>query len=162
MGYAVVTFDGPGQGLLLKQYEVTMRPDWETVVAQIIDHLVDFSSQHPDLELDMDSIAVSGASMGGSFALRAAAKPRIKTCASIDPFYHMWDFGTAHVSPNFMTAWIKGWIGQEFVDRLMGWLSAVSFQPKVGDNCHRDFLWLVLASRNSPAYEEVYLLCRGQ
>lgn len=42
----------------------------------------------------------------------------------------MWDFGTAHVSPIFMSAWMKGWIGQGVVDRLMGWLSAVSFQLK--------------------------------
>ncbi|EXU97567.1 DUF1100 containing protein [Metarhizium robertsii] len=132
MGYAVLTwtFDGPGQGLMLKQYEVTMRPDWETVVTQVIDYLVKFSSQHPELDLDLDSIAVSGASMGGYFALRAAAEPRVKACVSIDPFYDMWDFGTAHVSPIFISAWTKGWIGHGFVDRMIGWLSAVSFQLK--------------------------------
>ncbi|TWU72710.1 hypothetical protein ED733_004222 [Metarhizium rileyi] len=130
MGYAVITFDGPGQGLMLKQYEVTMRPDWERVVAQVIDYLVGFSSQHPELDLDMARIAVSGASMGGYFALRAAAEPRVKACVSIDPFYDMWDFGTAHVSPFFISAWSRGWIGDSFVDRIMGWLSAVSFQLK--------------------------------
>lgn len=88
MGYAVLTFDGPGQGMLLRRYDVHMRPDWENVISQIINHLVNFSSQRPDLDLDLDSISVSGASMGGYFALRAAADPRIKACVSIVSISH--------------------------------------------------------------------------
>ncbi|KAM0334356.1 hypothetical protein ACHAQA_001382 [Verticillium albo-atrum] len=128
MGYAVLTFDGPGQGMMLRRHGLEMRPDWEEVTGCVIDHIVDFSAQNPDLNLDIDSISVSGASMGGYFALRAAADPRIKACVSIDPFYDMWDFGTAHVSPLFISAWTNGWIGQGLIDSIMGVLKRASFQ----------------------------------
>ncbi|OTB17065.1 hypothetical protein K445DRAFT_58234 [Daldinia sp. EC12] len=128
LGYAVVTFDGPGQGLMLRRYGLEMRPDWETVTGCVIDHLTTFSAGHPELDLDMESISVSGASMGAYYALRAAADSRIKACVAIDPFYDMWDFGTAHVSPLFIKAWTGGWISSGLIDRMMSLLSRVSFQ----------------------------------
>ncbi|KAI3317091.1 alpha/beta-hydrolase [Xylariaceae sp. AK1471] len=128
LGYAVLTFDGPGQGMMLRRHGLEMRPDWEAVTGSVIDHLVDFSAQNPELELDITSISVSGASMGGYFAMRAAVDPRIKACVSIDPFYDMWDFGTAHVSPLFISAWTNGWISQGLIDRMMGVFKWASFQ----------------------------------
>ncbi|KAL0941604.1 alpha/beta hydrolase [Colletotrichum truncatum] len=128
LGYAVLTFDGPGQGMMLRRYGLHMRPDWEIVTGCVIDYLVDLSAQNPDLNLDMDCISVSGASMGAYFALRAAADPRIKACVSIDPFYDMWDFGTAHVSPLFISAWQNGWITHNMVDKLIGAMKMTSFQ----------------------------------
>ncbi|KAF7182337.1 hypothetical protein CNMCM7691_001817 [Aspergillus felis] len=128
MGYAVVTFDGPGQGIMLRKYGLEMRPDWEIVTGRVIDYLELYAAENPQLELDLHCIAVSGASMGGYYALRAAADPRVKACVSIDPFYDMWDFGTAHVSPLFIRAWTSGWISGGFVDCLMALLSRVSFQ----------------------------------
>ncbi|KAI0905584.1 Alpha/Beta hydrolase protein [Ustulina deusta] len=130
MGYAVLTFDGPGQGIMLRKYELEMRPDWEVVTSAVIDHLETYSAQHPELELDLGCIAVSGASMGGYYALRAASDDRVKACVSIDPFYDMWDFGTAHVSPLFISAWTSGILSAGFVDRLMAVLSRFSFQLK--------------------------------
>ncbi|KAI0096616.1 alpha/beta-hydrolase [Nemania sp. FL0031] len=130
MGYAVLTFDGPGQGIMLRRYGLEMRPDWEVVTSAVIDYLETYSREHPELELDMDSIGVSGASMGGYYALRAASDPRVKACVSIDPFYDMWDFGTAHVSPLFIAAWTKGIITSGFVDKMMAVLSRLSFQLK--------------------------------
>ncbi|KAK8133017.1 alpha/beta hydrolase [Apiospora kogelbergensis] len=130
LGYAVVTFDGPGQGMMLRKHELEMRPDWEAVTGCVISHLVQFSKQNPQLDLDVGCIAVSGASMGGYFALRAAVDPRVKACVSIDPFYDMWDFGTAHVSPLFISAWTQGWIGQGIIDRVIGVAKRMSFQLK--------------------------------
>ncbi|KAK2037445.1 alpha/beta hydrolase [Colletotrichum somersetense] len=117
LGYAVLTFDGPGQGILLRRYELEMRPDWETVTGCVIDHLVEFSVQNPNFELDVNCIFVSGASMGGYFALRATVDPRIKAY-----------FDTAHVSPLFISACTNGGIGQGLIDRLIGALKRVSFQ----------------------------------
>ncbi|KAI0109878.1 alpha/beta-hydrolase [Daldinia grandis] len=128
LGYAVVTFDGPGQGLMLRRYGLEMRPDWEIITGCVIDHLTAFSTAHPELDLDMESIAVSGASMGGYYALRAASDSRIRACVAIDPFYDMWDFGTAHVSPLFIKAWTGGWISSGLIDGLMRLLSKLSFQ----------------------------------
>lgn len=45
-----------------------------------------------------------------------------------DPFYYMWDFGTAHVSPLFIRAWTSGLLSNRLVDVLMGMLSRLSFQ----------------------------------
>lgn len=83
MGYAVLTFDGPGQGIMLRKYELEMRPDWEIVTSSVIDYLETYNVQHPELDLDLGSIAVSGASMGGYYALRAASDERVKACVSI-------------------------------------------------------------------------------
>ncbi|KAI0817253.1 Alpha/Beta hydrolase protein [Xylaria sp. FL0064] len=130
MGYAVITFDGPGQGIMLRKYELEMRPDWEVVTSSVIDYLETYSAQHPELDLDLSSIAISGASMGGYYALRAASDERVKACVSIDPFYDMWDFGTAHVSPLFIKAWTAGFISSRFVDKLMAVISSLSFQLK--------------------------------
>lgn len=47
-----------------------------------------------------------------------------------DPFYDMWDFGTAHVSKLFISAWTGGIISSGFVDKLMAVLSRLSFQLK--------------------------------
>ncbi|KAI8205569.1 Hydrolyase [Colletotrichum sp. SAR 10_65] len=59
-GYAVLTFDGPGQGIMLRRHGLVMRPNWEIVSERVIDHLVDFSVKNPNLELDVNSIAVAG------------------------------------------------------------------------------------------------------
>ncbi|TLS27819.1 hypothetical protein PpBr36_02045 [Pyricularia pennisetigena] len=130
LGYAVLTFDGPGQGIVVRKHGLQMRPDWEAVTGCVIDHLEAYSAQHPGLDLDLNSIAVSGASMGGYYALRAASDRRVKACVSIDPFYDMWDFGTAHVSPLFISAWTSGILSSGFVDKLMALVSRLSFQMK--------------------------------
>lgn len=42
----------------------------------------------------------------------------------------MWDFGTAHVSPLFISAWTSGLLSSGFVDKLMSIVSRLSFQMK--------------------------------
>ena len=83
LGYAVVTFDGPGQGIMLRRYGLEMRPDWEVVTGKVIDHLERYARDHPKLDLDLNAISVSGASMGGYYSLRAASDPRVKACVAI-------------------------------------------------------------------------------
>ena len=129
-GYAVVTFDGPGQGITLKRHGLTMRPDWEVVTRQVLDHVTDYSDAHPELELDLDRLSVSGASMGGYYALRAASDARIKACVAIDPFYDMWDFGTAHISSAFIRLWTGRWLGDGTVNAMIGLMSRLAFQLK--------------------------------
>lgn len=72
LGYAVLTFDGPGQGIVLRRDQLPMRPDWEVVVGCVLDHLWDFARDHPEANLDLDHIGITGASMGGGGVLRAA------------------------------------------------------------------------------------------
>ncbi|MCJ1261273.1 hypothetical protein MMC22_001137 [Lobaria immixta] len=130
LGYACVTFDGPGQGMSLRSLRLKMRPDWEFVTGHVIDHIFAYSEAHPELELDVNRLAVSGSAMGGYFALRAASDSRIKVCVSIDPLYDMWDFATAHISPTFMGAWMGGWLSNGMVDGIIGLMARFAFQMK--------------------------------
>ncbi|EHK20212.1 uncharacterized protein TRIVIDRAFT_68777 [Trichoderma virens Gv29-8] len=133
LGYAVLTFEGPGQGLTLRRHDIKMRPDWEVVVSSVLNYIEKLSESHPEFDLDVSRIAIAGASLGGYFALRAAADPRIKACVAIDPVYSMWDFVTAHVSPAFIGAWERGWLSNRFVDFFihMGMWSAFQMRWEV-------------------------------
>ena len=66
-GYHSLLFDGPGQGAMLYEHRVPLRPDWETVVAAV----VDFALAQP--LVDPRRIALSGWSLGGHLAPRAAS-----------------------------------------------------------------------------------------
>lgn len=121
-GYAVLTFEGPGQGIVLRECGLYMRPDWEVVTSQVLDWLESYAQilQREDgLELDLDRIAVIGASMGGYYSLRAASDARIKACVAVDPFYDMFDFGTRHISSLFMSVWTSGWLPDATIDRVI-------------------------------------------
>lgn len=66
-GYACLTFEGPGQGALLREQQLPFRPDWEQVVTPVVDFLV----SRP--EVDPARLALMGISLGGYLAPRAAA-----------------------------------------------------------------------------------------
>lgn len=86
-GYHVLMFDGPGQGAMLYRKGVPLRPDWETVVAAV----VDYAQTVPIV--DIDRIALSGWSLGGYLAPRAASgEPRLAACIA-DP--GQWDIADA-------------------------------------------------------------------
>jgi alpha-beta hydrolase superfamily lysophospholipase len=71
-GYHCLLFDGPGQGEMLYEQGIHLRPDWETVVAAV----VDFAIAQPNV--NPERIALSGWSLGGHLASRAASgEPRI-------------------------------------------------------------------------------------
>lgn len=84
-GYAVITFDGPGQAGPRYRNGLVFRPDWESVVTPVIDWAV----VRP--EIDPQRIALMGNSMGGELAPRAAAyERRIAALICVDGLY---DFG---------------------------------------------------------------------
>jgi pimeloyl-ACP methyl ester carboxylesterase len=66
-GYTCLTFDGPGQGALIREQRLPFRPDWERVVTPV----VDFALARPDV--DPARLALMGISLGGYLAPRAAA-----------------------------------------------------------------------------------------
>ena len=71
-GYHSLIFDGPGQGGMLYEHGIVLRPDWEHVIGAVIDGIID----HP--LVDAERIALNGWSFGGHLAPRAAtAEPRI-------------------------------------------------------------------------------------
>lgn len=78
-GFHCLFFDGPGQGELLIERGIPMRPDWETVIRPV----VDFALTLPNV--DPARIALSGWSLGGYLALRGASgEPRLAACIA-DP-----------------------------------------------------------------------------
>lgn len=130
LGYAVLTFEGPGQGLTLRRDNIKMRPDWEVVTNAVLGFLESYSIAHPELALDTARIAIAGASLGGYFALRGASDPRIKACVALDPLYSFWDFATAHVSPALLGAWERGWLSDGFIDFVIRLGMKTNFQMR--------------------------------
>ncbi|KAI2643455.1 Alpha/Beta hydrolase protein [Xylaria nigripes] len=130
LGYAVLTFDGPGQGIVLRKDKLPMRPDWEVVVGKVLDHLWDFSAQHPEAELDLEHVAITGASMGGYFALRGAIDPRVKACISVDGFYSMESFASGRIPPWLWKAFRGGYVNKTAFNTIVGVISATNFQPR--------------------------------
>lgn len=71
-GYHSLLFDGPGQGAMLYERGIALRPDWE----QVITAVVDFAEALP--LVDPKHIVLSGWSLGGYLAPRGASgEPRI-------------------------------------------------------------------------------------
>ncbi len=71
-GYHSLVFDGPGQGGMLYEHNIPLRPDWDVVIRAVVDFAVDYPL------VDAERIALSGWSLGGLLAPRGAAgEPRI-------------------------------------------------------------------------------------
>ncbi|MDQ1487177.1 MAG: hypothetical protein QOJ62_2870 [Actinomycetota bacterium] len=99
-GYNVLAFDGPGQGMAIREQRLVFRPDWEAVVTPV----VDFALTRP--EIAPSKISLFGYSLGGYLVARAAAfEPRIAAVILDDGIY---DFHAAMANslPPFVTDWI--------------------------------------------------------
>ena len=78
-GYAFAAVDGPGQGRMLYEERVPMRPDWESVVPGMVDALC----RNP--AVDPERVVLVGRSFGGLLAPRGAAgEPRLAALV-VDP-----------------------------------------------------------------------------
>ncbi|KAJ5971600.1 uncharacterized protein N7479_001518 [Penicillium vulpinum] len=125
-GYAVLTFEGPGQGIVLRRDGLHFRPDWEKVTSKVLD-LVEHELAGL-YNLDMNRIAVQGASLGGYLALRAAADPRVRACISCDGCYDLFDITRSRMPDWFINGWMSGWLSDGFFNGVVGFLSATNFQ----------------------------------
>jgi pimeloyl-ACP methyl ester carboxylesterase len=77
-GYAVLTYEGPGQGAALREHGLLLTPEWEKPTTAVLEAYLGTHAKPP-------SIALIGMSMGGYFAARAAAfEPRIDGVVSYD------------------------------------------------------------------------------
>jgi hypothetical protein len=84
-GYNVLIFEGPGQGSMLFERQIPFRPDWENVITPVVDYL----RSRP--EVDPSRIVLSGSSLGGELALRAAAFEHRLAALVADPgFLSVW------------------------------------------------------------------------
>jgi 2,6-dihydroxypseudooxynicotine hydrolase len=86
-GLATLAIDGPGQGEA--EYDLPIEPAYERQVAAVLD----WTETRPDL--DADRVGLYGISLGGYYALRAAAhEPRLKAVvgnAGPFTFGDLWD-----------------------------------------------------------------------
>lgn len=67
LGWNALAFDGPGQGAMLVEHGVTMRPDFENVLTPVIDWLIEQPYTDPE------RLLLVGRSLGGYLAPRAAS-----------------------------------------------------------------------------------------
>jgi pimeloyl-ACP methyl ester carboxylesterase len=75
-GYNVICFEGPGQGGALHESGLFLTHEWHKPVGTILDYF------------KLEDVTLLGISMGGCFALRAAAlEPRIRRVIAYDVFF---------------------------------------------------------------------------
>ncbi|PNP47747.1 hypothetical protein THARTR1_10432 [Trichoderma harzianum] len=103
-----------------------MVPDWERVTAKVLDYLESkLAAKH---NIDMDRIAVMGASLGGYLVLRAAGDPRVKAAISIDGCYDLFDVTNSRMPNWFIGGWLRGWLSDGFFNFVVNRLTAGNFQ----------------------------------
>ena len=54
--------------MVLKQDNIPMRPNFESVMGRVLDHLTDIAHKHPDQGLDIDRVGVAVITIGGYYA----------------------------------------------------------------------------------------------
>jgi predicted alpha/beta-fold hydrolase len=82
-GYNVLTFEGPGQGQVVREQGLHFRSDWEKVVTPVVDYAVSRK------DVDPKKITLWGISMGGCLAARAAAYEHRLKALILDPAMDM-------------------------------------------------------------------------
>jgi pimeloyl-ACP methyl ester carboxylesterase len=113
-GYSLLTYEGPGQGSVLREQGVHMQPDWEKPNGAVLDT---FLASHPKPA----KIVLVGESLGGYLAPRAAAfEPRIDGVVAFDVWYDGYAIATRNV-PSFVF-----WLHAHGHDELLNSLSQKS------------------------------------
>jgi alpha-beta hydrolase superfamily lysophospholipase len=106
-GYSVLTYEGPGQGAVLREQGMSMQADWEKPNAAVLDA---FLLHHPKPR----KIVLLGESLGGYLAPRAAAfDPRIDGVVAFDIWFDGYAIATRHV-PSFVF-----WLHAHGQDRVL-------------------------------------------
>ena len=84
-GYNCLTFEGPGQGEVIREQGISFRYDWEKVIVPV----VDYAMSRP--EVDPQRVALFGISMGGYLAPRGAAfEPRLAALIADGGVFEPW------------------------------------------------------------------------
>ncbi len=96
-GYHCLLFEGPGQGMTIRSQNIPLRPDWENVVSAVIDYALTVPG------VDEENVMLMGISMGGGFAVRAAAfEPRLKLCIVNPGYVNIYDIIKNYLTPELI------------------------------------------------------------
>jgi pimeloyl-ACP methyl ester carboxylesterase len=130
--YNVLAFDGPGQGAVLRQQQLVMRPDWEAVITPVVDYALTRG------EIAPDKIVLFGYSLGGFLVARAAAFERRVAALILDD--GIYDFHAAFAGN--LHPFLQSWIDEGRDDvavPVLTMLTALSTQVRWG---LRNGLWV--------------------
>jgi len=98
-GYNCITFEGPGQGEVIREQGIPFRYDWEAVIVPV----VDYALTRP--EVDPDRVALMGISLGGYLAPRGAAfEPRLAALIADGGVYQPWYPAYKQIAPYYPPA----------------------------------------------------------
>jgi pimeloyl-ACP methyl ester carboxylesterase len=115
-GYNCLTFEGPGQGRVIRKQKIPFRYDWEKVITPVVDYALSLK------QIDSKQIALMGISMGGYLAARAAAfEHRISACILYNGVYDGYESFAASFPESLRLAVENGNI--EVVNTVVGILS---------------------------------------
>ena len=112
-GVHCVTFEGPGQGAVIREQRLPFRPDWEAVVTPVVDHALTLPG------VDPARIALLGLSFGGYLAPRAAAfEHRLAACIANGSIL---DYMAPNLPPGMTRQTAAAWIrdGPQAADKLI-------------------------------------------
>lgn len=131
-GYNCLTFEGPGQGEVIRKQGIPFRYDWEKVLTPVLDYVLSTKNHY---QVDPKRIALMGISMGGYLAARSIAfEPRISACVLYNGVYDGYDSIRSGFPLDLANAVEKG--DSEFVNsyltRLMETDPNIKFNMKHG------------------------------
>ena len=129
-GYNCLTFEGPGQGGVIREQKIPFRYDWEKVVSPVVDYALSRTQ-----EVDPKHMALMGISMGGYLAARAAAfEHRIAACILYNGVFDGYDALASSFPKSLLTAIEIGnrEIVNTVIDILMDSDTNIQFNMKHG------------------------------
>ncbi len=87
-GYDVISFEGPGQGMVLQDFHLPMTYQWEKPVKAILDYFC------------LENVTLIGRSLGGCLSIRAAAyEPRVRRVVANDVMTDFYEAVVGQISP---------------------------------------------------------------
>lgn len=116
-GYAVLAYEGPGQGAVIREQQLTFEYQWEKPNGAVLDT---FLASHPKPL----KIVLIGESLGGYLAPRAAAfDARIDGVVAFDVWYDGYAIATRHVASAAF------WLRDHHYDGVLSFLAARMSDP---------------------------------